>query len=392
MSPIISVIMPNYNNQSYIEIALRSVLDQSFQDFELLIIDDGSTDLSPDIAERIAATSSRVRVFRSFENGGPAKARNIGLEHAKGQYLVFMDADDVMLFDRLQNTAKIFAENSEIAMVFGNYLAINAAGAFLKRKLYFPSYLNNNNILLHQLKRNYFWTAFGAIRREIAERYRFDQTLPSSEDYDFFLRLVYDDYKYYYYPEPMIQYRIHINNSSAKMDKSEQATRIILNKYDFGDLYQKLIKNCTPKEIYNCLAVVSIIKQDYSEGEAIIQKALPLQGTESDQLESLFYAGVINYKLGQLEEARQYLIAAKKIAPSEPTVFNNLAVVTALLKQSKEKVINDLENAIRNQPLYNDAMNNLQLLKEGGELKNLRFTAKLMRKIPVHGQNMITIS
>lgn len=124
----------------------------------------------------------------------------------------------------------------------------------------------------------------------------------------------------------------------------------------------------------------------------MIQKALPDQGTELDQLESLFYAGVIKYKLGQLEEARQYLIEAKKIAPSEPTVFNNLAVVTALLKQSEGKVINDLENAIRIQPLYNDAMNNLQLIKEGGELKNLLFTAKLMRKIPVHGQNMSTIS
>lgn len=87
MVPVISVIMPNYNNQAYIEIALRSVLDQSFQEFELLIIDDGSTDLSPDIAEQIAATSSRVRVFRSFENTGPSKARNIGLEHVTGQYL-----------------------------------------------------------------------------------------------------------------------------------------------------------------------------------------------------------------------------------------------------------------------------------------------------------------
>ncbi|MCG8513197.1 MAG: glycosyltransferase [Halanaerobiales bacterium] len=392
MGPVISVIMPNYNNQAYIEIAIRSVMDQSFQDFELLIIDDGSTDLSPDIAEQFAATSSRVRVFHHSENAGPAKVRNIGLEHAKGHYLVFMDADDVMLFDRLRNTAKIFAKNPEIAMVFGNYLAINATGDLLKRELYFPPYLNNNNILLHQLKRNYLWTGLSAIRRGIAEKYRFDQTLPSSEDYDFFLRLVYDDYKYYYYPEPMIQYRIHSNNSSAKMDKSEQATRIILNKYDFGDLYQKLIKNCTPKEIYNCLAVVCIIKQDYSEGEAMIQKALPFQGTESDQLESLFYAGVIKYKLGQLEEARQYLMAAKEIDPNEPTILNNLAVVTALSKQSKGKVINILEEAIRNQPLYNDAMNNLQLVKEGGELKNLSFTAKLMRKIPVHGPNMITTS
>lgn len=389
MNPVVSVIMPNYNNEAYIEIAIRSVLEQSYQNFELLVVDDCSTDSSLDIATRIANAHSNIKILIQTKNAGPARARNVGMENAKGKYIIFFDADDVMMEGRLDHTVKIFSENPEVNMIFGSYMAINEEGQLLNRELYFPNYLNNDNILLHELKRNYLWTAFGAIRREIAEKYRFDETLPSSEDYDYFLKLVYEGYQYYFHPKPIIQYRIHDNNSSAKMDKSLNATRTILNKYNFIELYERLVKTCTPKEIYNSFAVVCLIKQDYVKGIEMVKKALQYKGTELDELESLFNAGVLSYKLGQLGKAAEYLREARSVDASEPTILNNLAVVEALSNQSKDEIIALLEAAIQIQPIYNDAMANLQLVKESGDLKNIRFTEKLMRKIPVHGQNMI---
>ena len=89
----ISIIVPVYNTEQYLPCCVDSILDQSFSDFELLLIDDGSTDGSGKICDTYAEKDNRVRVFHK-ENGGVSSARNLGLQHVRGQYVVFVDADD----------------------------------------------------------------------------------------------------------------------------------------------------------------------------------------------------------------------------------------------------------------------------------------------------------
>ena len=89
----ISVIVPVYNVQEYLAECVQSILNQSFADFELLLIDDGSTDQSGAIAEKLAVKDSRIRVFHK-KNGGLSDARNYGIDHAQGEYLTFVDSDD----------------------------------------------------------------------------------------------------------------------------------------------------------------------------------------------------------------------------------------------------------------------------------------------------------
>jgi hypothetical protein len=93
--------MPVYNVEPYLAVAIQSVLRQSFKDFELIIVDDGSADSSLDIARQISADDSRVRVL-SQENQGPAAARNIGAAHAVGKYLYFFDSDDLLPREALE--------------------------------------------------------------------------------------------------------------------------------------------------------------------------------------------------------------------------------------------------------------------------------------------------
>lgn len=95
-SPLISVIIPAYNTQDYLPRCLDSLLYQTLSDFELLLIDDGSTDGTGAIAGRYAATDSRVRVIHK-ENGGVSSARNRGLEVARGEFITFVDSDDMVL-------------------------------------------------------------------------------------------------------------------------------------------------------------------------------------------------------------------------------------------------------------------------------------------------------
>lgn len=92
-SPTISVIIPVYNAEKYLRRCIDSVLSQTFTDFELLLIDDGSKDKSGAICDEYAAKDSRVRVFHK-ENGGVSSARNMGLDNACGNYIAFVDADD----------------------------------------------------------------------------------------------------------------------------------------------------------------------------------------------------------------------------------------------------------------------------------------------------------
>ena len=93
ISHLISVIVPVYNTEKYLDECIQSILNQSFTDFELLLIDDGSTDRSGAICDQYAAKDERVRVFHT-ENGGVSSARNVGLDEAKGEWIAFVDSDD----------------------------------------------------------------------------------------------------------------------------------------------------------------------------------------------------------------------------------------------------------------------------------------------------------
>ena len=93
MGPVLSVIVPIYNSEEHLPRCIESVLSQSFSDFELLLVDDGSTDGSGVICDAYSAKDDRVRVFHKA-NGGASSARNVGLENVKGQWLTFLDSDD----------------------------------------------------------------------------------------------------------------------------------------------------------------------------------------------------------------------------------------------------------------------------------------------------------
>ena len=113
---MISVIIPLYNKEHIIVKSLRSVLSQDYDDFEVVIVNDGSTDRSAEIVKGIE--DSRIRLIEQ-ENGGPSKARNIGTKHSKGDWIIYLDADDELCESALRNFAKQVAEHPGYNMYFG---------------------------------------------------------------------------------------------------------------------------------------------------------------------------------------------------------------------------------------------------------------------------------
>lgn len=120
MQPKISVIIPAYNVENYIEKCVNSILEQSFSDFEILLVDDGSKDNTPKICDDLAMKDSRITVIHK-ENGGLSDARNFGMNKSKGKYFAFVDGDDVVDKDYLQELYRLITieDDIEVAVVEG---------------------------------------------------------------------------------------------------------------------------------------------------------------------------------------------------------------------------------------------------------------------------------
>lgn len=113
-NPIISVIIPLYNKEPIIERTVRSVLSQSYKDFELIVVDDGSTDNSVAVFEHIQ--DERITIIKQ-ENGGPGSARNTGVAHAKGDWIIFLDADDELLPNALQTYGQLLLKHMDADII-----------------------------------------------------------------------------------------------------------------------------------------------------------------------------------------------------------------------------------------------------------------------------------
>ena len=111
-NPIVSVVMPAYNVELYVEEAVRSILNQTFCDFEFIIVDDGSTDRTPEILRSF--TDPRIRLLFNEKNEGNYPARNRGCRLARGKYIAVMDADDVALPERLEKQVRFMEGNPDV--------------------------------------------------------------------------------------------------------------------------------------------------------------------------------------------------------------------------------------------------------------------------------------
>ena len=127
--PKVSIIIPVYNVAEYLKRGIDSILSQTFQDFEAVLVDDGSTDGSGKICDEMVAVDNRVRVVHK-ENGGVSSARNLGLEHASGEWVYFMDPDDELLPDGLSTLVNGISE--EVDVVMGGYEEIKLNGERLR--------------------------------------------------------------------------------------------------------------------------------------------------------------------------------------------------------------------------------------------------------------------
>ena len=129
-APLVSVIMPAYNAEKYIEEAVSSVLSQTYKNWELLILDDCSSDCTAEIAEYFASLDTRIRLLRNPQNMGVAKTRNRGFDIAKGEWIALLDSDDVWHSDKLEKQMAV-AGRAGADIIYCSYALVNESGAHL---------------------------------------------------------------------------------------------------------------------------------------------------------------------------------------------------------------------------------------------------------------------
>jgi glycosyltransferase involved in cell wall biosynthesis len=185
-SPLVSVLIPTYNRANYLPEALHSVLTQTFTDFEVLIVDDGSTDDTPALLAQIR--DPRVRCFHQT-NAGTAAARNTAMRAARGQYIACLDSDDRWDAEFLAVTIAALEADPQLGVVYIRCRTIDQAGGLLARMVGVPPLFAND--MLASLVYGDHLCAIGAVtRRVLLEQVGgWEQTLVNTEDWDLWLKL-----------------------------------------------------------------------------------------------------------------------------------------------------------------------------------------------------------
>ncbi|WP_370089235.1 glycosyltransferase family 2 protein [Ekhidna sp.] len=224
---LVSIITPVYNTESFLAECIQSVLCQDYQSFELILINDGSTDRSKDIIHSF--DDSRIRYFEQT-NQGVSAARNVGLANMQGEFFCFLDADDVMPPHSLSSRIKHFRTDEHLDVIDGKVVYADSQLSFTG-EVYQPNYRGNPKDQLLKISRCCFFGPSWMIRRRHDLHYAFDTELSHSEDLLFYLSLTFQkNIQYGFVSEGVLIYRQNENSAMTNLLGLERGYRLLLSK------------------------------------------------------------------------------------------------------------------------------------------------------------------
>jgi glycosyltransferase involved in cell wall biosynthesis len=291
--PNVSVCIPTYNREKLLKETLDSVFAQTYKDFEVVIVDDGSTDGTQQMIER---NGYKVRYHRQ-ENSGDAAARNKLIELAQGRYITFLDSDNLLFADALERMVAAVPVNNDETIIYGHYTAIDEFGNTLyrrKKKLYSGKITQHlfENILIHSC---------GSLfpKKVLVQAGGFDTSFPVCSDYDLWLRLSLT-YKFIAINEPVFKRRRHGGNLSQPSFRNRYTEYEVLRRfyYDRGGkeyVSFKAAMKRLAKEQYRA-ARSAVRESKIEEGLNLLRNSL-LQHFNFKSLFWLFAAKVKYHKL-----------------------------------------------------------------------------------------------
>ena len=230
-NPTVSVIIPTYNQAKFIDKAIESVLQQTYQDFEIIIINDGSKDNTEEIVKNYS--DFRIRYICHKKNLGLSEARNTGIRASRGKYIALLDSDDEFLPEKLDMQVELLRnEPSDVGVVCAWSFNIDKNGHYISKR-YLPR--KGGYIFEDLLSANYMSVPALLIRRECFEKVGlFDSSLNGQEDWDMWIRIA-KYYKFSLIKTLLAKRRIHPNRISYDLERKNVTANRIIKKY-MGEL------------------------------------------------------------------------------------------------------------------------------------------------------------
>lgn len=233
--------MAAYNMEPYIVAAIESILAQTFGDFELIIVDDGSTDGTGAIVEQYRCRDGRVRVLSMKRNRGGSYARNLAILRARGTFIAVMDADDISLPGRLEKQVRFLQAHPEVGVVGCNIVYMDERSVPLWERRY---WLDDAAIRKHIFVACPLCVGACMMQRDVIVRAGMhDATYRHAEDYEWFFRLGRVT-RFANIGEPLYQYRVHPRSTSRRYMRVQARTTIRIRAEFFGEYHATLWDRC----------------------------------------------------------------------------------------------------------------------------------------------------
>lgn len=234
--PLVSVIMPAYNSGQLVRRSIQSVIEQTYQNWELIVVNDGSTDDTAEIVSALCALDNRIKLITQ-ENCGIGGSRNSGHRHASGEWLAYLDHDDLWSKDKLEKQMDIARLNPSYDVLFsgGWFFYNNDLENLVEYKTIFGRF-NSEEMFLRQLEENYIPTLAVVVKKSIIDKIGFwdeDKGIQGCDDYDYWFRMAQINAVFYSLDAKLFYYRKHDSNYSNNTSKMLIAeSNVLLKDFD----------------------------------------------------------------------------------------------------------------------------------------------------------------
>jgi glycosyltransferase involved in cell wall biosynthesis len=296
--PKVSVIIPTHNRAEFIRLAIASVLNQTFQDFEIVIIDDASKDHTQEVIANF--NDARIKVIHNQISKGAAGARNIGLINTSCEYIAFLDDDDEWLPEKLKiQTCLLDNSPPEVGGIYTySFIKEKVSGRVLSIWDYEIKEFSKENVIT---------TSSVLLRRECFERCGlFDENMPTGSDYDMWIRIS-EKFSFEIIKDALVNYYIHENRLSINYGKKIRGLEILFEKHN--NLFKKDLKEYS--RMYLSLGVFYCYKGELQKGRRAFSKSIRMNPFEIRSYFNFLLSLLGAERFKKLKEAKEkYWVSA----------------------------------------------------------------------------------
>jgi glycosyltransferase involved in cell wall biosynthesis len=285
--PTVSVIIHTYNNEKFIAETVASVLNQTYKEYEIIVVDDGSVDGTRDA---LIPYMQKIR-YQYKENGGIASAKNAGIGLSQAEFVAFLDHDDLWAPDKLQLQMECFNENPQVGLVYAKYTSFRD-GKELRTK---PEKGYSGWIFKELLSKSFIQTSTVVVKRECLDAVGpYDESFSLGDEYDMFLRIA-RKFQCGFIDKGLTRYRVHDTNASKN--------GFLFDNENLG-VYKKVYNNCTDLDGVE----KKILRKRIARYSMKVAEGL--------------------YRQGKLEESKKYQKEANNYLPFYKRIISNLTFKT----------------------------------------------------------------